>query len=186
MYIIIQKDFCSSEKIVNVIYEKNIQLVHQWILKQLEIEKVSHKMCPLRKYIRSVNYNIENFSNEYKLIISYEKLEKGYIYNNYIKQTDYIQFKYFEYDDDKQIDTTLADDNLRILKHLDKDNLYDTVTRLLAIVATKTVWTRDEISVMLGGILKTFRKQVLNKLKKNKTSNIILANCGLESKSKYD
>jgi nucleoid DNA-binding protein len=215
MHIILRSDK-KEQRVINIIYGDNIYITKAWILEYLNDEKESLSMCPNLEDIKYSTYKIEEHAyNIWKLNKIYKKINKGYIYNTSEKlQEDVFTIQMLEFNENTesqslaniQINNTWRDlnneINNRVLKQLDKESLYQVITKIQEKVQVKSVWNRNEYTALISETIKDFKKElysnIVKKLKrfgkkeidyqntnlyKNKNSGNM---CSLEAKKKIE
>jgi len=224
MYIIslfenISLPICVEEKVINIIYGEDRDYVEEWINIYCMNEINSLIMCPLLYNTFCINYNIENENNLFRIIKKYKQLKEGYIYNSYKNVSEIvcsIKYTYFDEKSDEQININVFDklknvDNSiqketchRIMKSLNKDELFEMIINFENALTTKNIWNNKELQLLQIETIKNYRKTMYNntfrKVKKinkeienNKTQKDILPKtCKIEweimntMKEKYD
>ena len=171
MYIIFQED-----QVINVIYGDSVSLVEKWISDYLITEVESLHMCPLSKDTKMVSYQIEQNSsrNEWKLMKQYKKIHPGYVYNTSEKIKEQLSsVRYMEYNSTAtpSTETPLWNNlneeiNLRVIKQLDKDSLFQVFTDIQDKIKSKQTWTSSEYTGVVSEVVRNFKKELYSNIAK--------------------
>lgn len=165
MYIILKHDHIEdNKKVIDILhdyqYEKYIQ---SYLLNQIPDLQDN-----------SVSWSIENYS----LIKKKNMINKGYLYNNKIeKQTKILTLEVYSYDannieknyeikKNKLWENINTEINNRVLKSMDKTELYQVFIKINENLQLKQNWSNYEYINLLNDLLKNFKKELYSSIAK--------------------
>lgn len=165
----------SADEILNIIYGEDHHVVMVWVEKWLQTEINSLMYCPIEKNIKNISYDIiwsveDNSRELVQLIKNYELKSPGYIYNQWLSQTQIIsQIKVIKYNvnsiclsvNQSQLNTDIKKEiNRRIMNELDRDSLYQAIQKIETLIDSKNNWTRTEYRNLVNEVLKNHEKEL--------------------------
>jgi len=169
MFILLREE-AESNRVINVLFGDSDR-VRKWIEDYLHSEIRSYAYMPLKRDERNRSYSFTcNGEDSYKLIKSYKKIHRGYVYNT----SDRIQevvctIKILDYKSEDCVSraengTLLWNDinaeiNNRVLKQLDKDSLYQVIIEVQDRIPFRGSWDKGEYTQMVTEVLQDFRKE---------------------------
>lgn len=165
MYIILKHDHIEdNKKVIDILhdyqYEKYIQ---SYLLNQIPDLQDN-----------SVSWLVENYS----LIKKENTINKGYLYNNKIeKQTKILTLEVYSYDannieknyeikKNKLWENINTEINNRVLKSMDKTELYQVFIKINENLQLKQNWSNYEYINLLNDLLKNFKKELYSSIAK--------------------
>lgn len=174
MQIIIKKDLLSnSEKVINILYGENSSYIEDWISIYINQEIDKLKVVPCEKPIiaDSIDYYIEVKDDTYYLAKRYNVRLNGYIYNSSKKVSDNIfSIRCLSYDNIDPLLNKIQTQPLwndinseithRIMKHVDKDTLYQINMKFDGAIKTKDKWNSTELVMLQNEITQTHKKEL--------------------------
>lgn len=188
MYIITLSESSSpiyvEEKVLNIIYGEDIEYIIDWINIYCINEIENLVMSPSLSNVFSINYIVERDENLFKLIKKYKQLKKGYIYNNYKDISEVIfTIKYNYFDEQSENESVLnkiaklyLQDNHtelsfiqketchRIMKNLNKDELFEVIINFESALTTKNIWNNKELQLLQNETIKNYKKTMYNNI----------------------
>jgi hypothetical protein len=178
MFVLLKEE---SQEVINVLFG-DVSRVRKWIEGYLQSEIISYSYMPLQKDVRNAKYSFTcNGEDSYKLIKTYKKIHKGYVYNSSDRVQEVLYtIKFLEYHTKdcmsrSENGTLLWNDinveiNSRVLKQLDKDSMYQVIMEVQDRIPLKGTWDREEYTHMVTDVLQDFRKEsysaVVKKMKR--------------------
>lgn len=167
MYIILKHDHIEdNKKIISILYDYQYEkFIQSYLLN--EISNLEHTNP-------SVSWIIENNS----LIKKENMINKGYLYNNKIeKQTKILTLEVYSYDannieknheikKNKLWENINTEINNRVLKSMDKTELYQVFIKLNENLQLKQNWSNYEYINLLNDLLKNFKKELYSSIAK--------------------
>jgi len=169
MIVVVQDD----DKIINVLFENDIDKVEEYIKKYLK-DKIK-SLC-----IEDVSsiYTINSKEREFQIIKEFTKVRKGYVYNSHSQVSEVVLcIKYYS---DNGCDSLINMDNCisnltndlngeinkRVLRQLDKDSLYQVFVRVMNCIKTKDSFTKQEFTMIISEIVHNFKKDLYSTIAK--------------------
>lgn len=180
MYILLKCDHLNNTKnVISIIYtDKCDEWIKIYLNEQIEVLK---EVKNEDSQVIDVTYSIENNS----LIKNETIIRNGYLYNNKINKSKKIcTIEYYAFNPknietiERNVDIKLWQDinteiNLRVLKSMDKDSLYQIFVEINKNLGLKDKWSSQEYTNLLNTLLKSFKKDlyssIVKKLKRFKT-----------------
>lgn len=172
----------SSEKteVINIFYGDDINLINNWIKEHINDSIESLKLAPLNKDVRLLSYETVENQNKFELIKRFKKINPGYIYNSSERLTETVYtITYLEYNGINKFNTeqyVLKDNNKwadinteinnRVLKQLDKESLYQILTKIQGSIKLKSHWNYTEYTSLVSETLKAFKKELYSSIAK--------------------
>jgi len=171
---VVTKEESGVSEIINIIFGDDETIVGKWIINYIVAQIDSYKLCPLPKYIKSIDYSYKfRRSTDGHLCYTIEKhiksVNKGYLYNSLSKSDETVLIiKAYNYDgNDLKIDKSASalwtdineEANNRVLRSLDKDSLLQFHEKLMVNLHSKSQWTRKEYVALVSEVLKQFKKE---------------------------
>ena len=183
MYILLKCDHLNNTKnVISIIYtDKCDEWIQMYLNEQIEVLK---EIKSEDSQVSEVYYSIENNS----LIKNETFIRNGYLYNNKINKSKKIcTIEYYAYNP-KNIETIHgntdiklwqdinAEINLRVLKSMDKESLYQMFVEINKNIGLKDKWTNTEYTYLLNDLLKNFKKDlystIVKKMKRYKITGV--------------
>lgn len=166
MFVILveKKEDAGTEKsIVKVLYTKNENIVRSWAL-QYAKQVIEH--------LDSTTENVSLYgkSNACGVDVSYKTTNRGYLYNTTKTKTErLLELSWYEYLN-HNIDVQMEDEplsvglneeiNNRVLKQLDKESLYQLITRVQQRLKLQEKWNHVEYTNLMSEMVRDFRKEL--------------------------
>lgn len=176
----------AEEKVLNIIYGEDSEYIKNWINLYCINEIDSLIMSPPLYNTHSINYIIENNENVFNLIKKYKQSKEGYIYNSYKKVSEIIySIKYNYFDEHKEFENEsvlnkianlyLEDTHTklsfiqkeichRIMRNLNKDELFEVIINFETTLRTKNIWNNKELQLLQNETIKKYRKTMYNNI----------------------
>jgi hypothetical protein len=175
MHIILKK-IKEQTDILNVFYGNDTTLINNWIKEYINDDIEKFKLEPLNKDVRSISYEIIENQTNFELIKQIKRINKGYVYNSSERLTENVYtitvIEYTNTIDNCNLkeNTKWADINNeinnRVLKQLDKESLYQVLTKIQTSIKVKSNWNYTEYTSLVSEILKTFKKDLYSSIAK--------------------
>lgn len=175
MHIILKK-IKEQTDILNVFYGNDTILINNWIKDYINDDIESLKLSPLTKDVRSISYEIIENQTNFELIKHIKKINKGYVYNSSERLIENVYtitvLEYTNTIDNCNLkeNTKWADINNeinnRVLKQLDKESLYQVLTKIQTSIKVKSNWNYTEYTSLVSEILKSFKKDLYSSIAK--------------------
>lgn len=167
MFVIIKND----ETVLNVLFEHDTLKVEKYITDYLQAQVTS-----LAADVQAT-YTVESKGNYWFITKQYKKVNKGYIYNSHTTTLEQVMtVKYYSFDGGAVIETapscsTLKSDinneiNNRVLKHLDKDALYQVFGKVGKCIQMKSSVTSQEFTMIVTDVVQHFKKDLYSSIAK--------------------
>lgn len=180
MQIIIKKNLLSNlEEVVNIFYGENDTYIKNWINSYFEQEIEGLRMTPYEENIKpdSLDYFVEIENDTYYLIKKYKMILKGYIYNSSEKVSQKIfSLRILSYNNIDPLLNSIQNQPLwndinsevthRVMKHIDKDTLYQINMKFEGAIKTKNIWTSTELVMLQNEITKNHKKVLYSSIVK--------------------
>jgi hypothetical protein len=170
MFVLLREDL-QGKQVINILFGEDSGRVRKWIEEYLQTEIQSYAFMPLQKDTRNVSYSyICNGQDTYKLIKTFKKIYKGYVYNTSDKIQEVIYtIKFLEYKTKDCMSRTEngtllwndinAEINNRVLKQLDRESLFQVMTEVQDRIPLRGTWDKSEYTTMVTEVLKDFKKE---------------------------
>lgn len=179
MFIILKK---SNEKdeILNIFYgqDEHLTSIRSWIKEYMEEDinnRRSNETQEEKKQFKEIIYKINDGHHNFELIKSTKAIKKGYVYNVSEKITNVIYSinilecnsnKIIFLENSKHFNNINREINDRVLKHLDKESLYQVLQKIQTGICTKKQWNTTEYNGLVSETIKTFKKDMYSSIAK--------------------
>ena len=177
MHIILKKTLHNNDEILNIFYCQDETMIRNWIKEyiQKDIEKMQIE--------NNATFEINDAEKDFQLIKKFKQINKGYIYNSSEKIAEVVynisMLEYLGLAEPTSLSSTSStikeshkwadinnEINKRVLKSLDKDTLYQIITRLESKIKTKGTWNRTEYVGMVSDTIQNYKKKLYSSIAK--------------------
>lgn len=199
MFVILKKTI-EKDEILNIFYGQDELLVsiRKWIKEYIEEDIKNKKLNDTTeeyKKFKEIIYEINDGHQSFELIQKTKATKKGYIYNVSERVTNVIYSinilecnsnKIIFLENSENFNNINKEINNRVLKHLDKESLFQVLQKIQTGIHTKKQWNSTEYTGLVSETIKTFKKDmyssIAKKMKRFGKKNFAIS-CKLESLS---
>ena len=199
MFVILKKTV-EKDEILNIFYGQDELLtsIRKWVREYIEEDIKNKKLNDTNeeyKKFKEIIYEINDGNQSFELIKKTKATKKGYIYkvservSNVIYSINILECnsnKIIFLENSEYFNNINKEINNRVLKHLDKESLFQVLQKIQTGVYTKKQWNSTEYTGLVSETIKTFKKDmyssIAKKMKRFGKKNFV-ASCKLESLS---
>lgn len=179
MFVILKKTI-EKDEILNIFYGQDelLKSIREWIKEYIEEDIKNRKLNQTPEEIRKfkeIIYEINDGHQSFELIKKTKATKKGYIYNvsekvaNVLYSINILECnsnKIIFLENSEHFNNINKEINNRVLKHLDKESLFQVLQKIQTGIYTKKQWNSTEYTGLVSETIKTFKKDMYSSIAK--------------------
>jgi len=173
MFVILKKTI-EKDEILNIFYGQDelLKSIREWIKEYIEQDIKNRKLNETPEEIKKfkeIIYEINDGHHSFELIKKTKATKKGYIYNvservaNVLYSINILECnsnKIIFLENSEHFNNINKEINNRVLKHLDKESLFQVLQKIQSGIYTKKQWNSTEYTGLVSETIKTFKKDM--------------------------
>jgi len=179
MFVILKKTI-EKDEILNIFYGQDelLKSIREWIKEYIEQDIKNRKLNETPEEIKKfkeIIYEINDGHHSFELIKKTKATKKGYIYNvsekvaNVLYSINILECnsnKIIFLENSEHFNNINKEINNRVLKHLDKESLFQVLQKIQSGIYTKKQWNSTEYTGLVSETIKTFKKDMYSSIAK--------------------
>lgn len=179
MFVILKKTI-EKDEILNIFYGQDelLKSIREWIKEYIEQDIKNRKLNETPEEIKKfkeIIYEINDGHHSFELIKKTKATKKGYIYNVSEKVAKVLYSinilecnsnKIIFLENSEHFNNINKEINNRVLKHLDKESLFQVLQKIQSGIYTKKQWNSTEYTGLVSETIKTFKKDMYSSIAK--------------------
>jgi hypothetical protein len=179
MFVILKKTI-EKDEILNIFYGQDelLKSIREWIKEYIEQDIKNRKLNETPEEIKKfkeIIYEINDGHQSFELIKKTKATKKGYIYNvsekvaNVLYSINILECnsnKIIFLENSEHFNNINKEINNRVLKHLDKESLFQVLQKIQSGIYTKKQWNSTEYTGLVSETIKTFKKDMYSSIAK--------------------